>query len=393
MTPFTAILKKEFLLLSRDVHGLLLMFVMPVVFIIIMSLAMQQNFAALGGAKLQVLVHDLAANADSAALLSNLQAAEGFEFLTYGADAPGDDLRQLVQEDRAAFLITVRALSRDQHDNPVAANLLVAPATNKQIEAIFVMAMKEVLRGLKVERMLQQLDGFDQGSSESLEELAAVVLDLEYAYQGTDQHAPTAVQQSVPAWLVFAMFFVVVPLSNTLIRERQCGTLRRLQTIATPPVYLVLGKLVPYFVILQLQVICMLAVGVYLIPLLGGDSLHLGSSWAGLALIAVSVSVAALGYAMLIAAGTRTTEQATTLGGAGNIILAALGGIMVPRFLMPPLMQDLGQLSPLAWGLDGFLDVLLRNGGVALVWPKALALCTFGVCLTVVALFVLKRMR
>lgn len=393
MTAFIATLRKEFLLLLRDVHGLLLMFVMPVVFIVIMSLAMQQNFAALGGARLQVLVHDLANNADSVALLESLSTAEGFEFTAHTGRASGTELAQRVQEDKAAFLMTVRPLAPDQNDNPLAVTLLVAPGTNKQTEAIFVMAMKEVLRGLKVERMLADLEEFGAADDGGLDELAAVVLDVEYAYQGPTEQAPTAVQQSVPAWLVFAMFFVVVPLSNTLIRERQCGTLRRLQTIATPQVYLVLGKLVPYFLILQLQVVCMLAVGVYLIPLLGGEQLHLGSSWAGLVMIASSVSVAALGYAMLIAAVTRTTEQATTLGGAGNIILAALGGIMVPRFLMPPVMQDLGQLSPMAWGLEGFLDVLLRNGGIALVWPKALALGVFGLALTALALVALKRAR
>lgn len=381
-------------MLARDLHGLLLMFVMPVIFIVIMSLAMQQNFAAESGARLKVMVHDLANNPDSAALFASLNGFNGFDFLSYGPDISAADLREQVRRDKAAFLMTVRALTRDESDNPLALSLLVAPATNKQTEAIFVMAMTEVLRGLKVERMLGDLEDLQQGASEGLEELAAVALAVDYAYHASEpQQAPSAVQQSVPAWLVFAMFFVVVPLSNTLIRERQYGTLRRLQTIPCPPSYLILGKLLPYFIILQLQVVCMLAVGVYLIPMLGGDRLHLGSSWAGLWLIATSVTLAALGYAMLIAVLARTTEQATTLGGAGNIILAALGGIMVPRFLMPPVMQEVGQLSPLAWGLEGFLDILLRNGGIALVWPKALLLGGFGCTLTLLALWALKRSR
>lgn len=393
MTAFAAVLKKEFLLLFRDLHGLLLMFVMPVIFIIIMSLAMQQNFAAHSGAKLKVLVHDLAANNDSKALVANLHEIEGFDFISHGANDNHTKLAAQVQRDKAAFLMTIRSLSWEQNDNPLSVSLLVAPGTTKQTEALFVMAMKEVLRGLKVERMLAGLDDFQQAEGLGVKELAAVELQMDYAYQGDRQEAPSAVQQSVPAWLVFAMFFVVVPLSNTLIRERHYGTLRRLKTIAIPPVYLVLGKLLPYFLILQLQVVCMLAVGVYLIPLLGGDRLHLGSSWTALGLIAISVSIAALGYALLIAAMARTTEQATTFGGAGNIILAALGGIMVPRFLMPPFLQELAQLSPLAWGLEGFLDVLLRNGGVAMVWSKAALLCAFGSLLIVLALAALKRSR
>ncbi|MEX1032717.1 MAG: ABC transporter permease [Cellvibrionaceae bacterium] len=393
MTSLLAVLHKEFLLLFRDLHGLLLMFAMPVAFIVIMSLAMQQNFAALGGAKLEVIVHDHAANSDSAILMENLSKGGAFEFISH-PDETAAELAARVRRDEAAFLLTVTALPEtDDAGNTLATRLLVAPGVNKQTEAIFAAAMREILRGLKVEKMLAEFEDSLGGGDESLEELAAVLLEVDYAYESGQQQPPTAVQQNVPAWLVFAMFFVVVPLSNTLIKERQFGTLRRLRTIAVSPIYLVLGKLIPYFFIMQLQVACMLAVGVFLIPLLGGDSLALGSSWAGLLLMAATVSIAALGYAVFIAAIARTTEQATTLGGAGNIILAALGGIMVPRFLMPPVMQEIGQLSPMCWGLEGFLDILLRNGGLALVWPKALGLTVFGVALTIMALHVMQRAR
>ena len=77
--------------------------------------------------------------------------------------------------------------------------------------------------------------------------------------------------------------------------------------------------------------------------------------------MSAAVSLAALGYALLISSITRTTEQASLLGGAGNLILAAIGGIMVPKFVMPEAMQHLTNVSPMAWGLEGFLDVLLRD--------------------------------
>lgn len=392
MNKLSAILRKEFLLLIRDLHGLLLMFAMPVVFIVVMSLAMQQNFAALGGARLQALIYNEADSDDAESLQRNLRGLEAFDFSFHEAGDELDELETRVRQDEAAFLIAIRALPDvDDSGNTLAVSLLVAPGVTKQTELIFVSALQELLRGLKVERMLADLNESSMRGGESVEELAAVRLNVDYAYQGRQETPPTAVQQNVPAWLVFAMFFVVVPLSNTLIRERQFGTLRRLRTIDVSPGLLVLGKLLPYFVIMLLQVACMLAVGVYLIPLLGGDSLDLGGSWPALTLIAATVSVAALGYAVFIAAVARTTEQATMLGGAGNIILAALGGIMVPSFLMPEAMQRIGQLSPMSWGLQGFLDVLLRNGGISLVWPKALALTMFGLALTAMAMTVMKR--
>jgi len=249
---------------------------------------------------------------------------------------------------------------------------------------IFVAALSESLRGVKVEKMLEDLDD-DTFGDESLDELAAVVLNVTYAYDGGQELSPSSVQQNVPAWLVFAMFFVVVPLSNTLIKERQLGTLKRLKTIPVSPAVLILGKLFPYFVVMQLQVICMIAVGIFVVPMLGGDRLAMGSSYGALVLISFALSLAALGYAFVIAVVTKTTEQATMLGGAGNIILAALGGIMIPKFVMPLSMQKISEWSPMNWGLEGFLDVFLRNGDVGFVLPKVLMLGGLGICLIVIA--------
>jgi ABC-2 type transport system permease protein len=53
------------------------------------------------------------------------------------------------------------------------------------------------------------------------------------------------------------------------------------------------------------------------------------------------------------------------IGGVGNILAAAIGGIMVPRFVMPESMQALTDFSPMAWALDGFHAVILRQGGAA----------------------------
>jgi ABC-2 type transport system permease protein len=186
------------------------------------------------------------------------------------------------------------------------------------------------------------------------------------------------VQQSVPAWLVFAIFFVSIPFSNTFIRERQLGVQRRLATIDVGPVTQFLGKLIPYFLVNQIQVVLMLAAGVFLVPLLGGQALQLNGSPFALVLLSAAVSLAALGLALLIAVTARTSEQATMASGLGAIVLAALGGIMIPKFVMPEGMQAIADLSPMAWGLDGFLGLLLRGGGVADIWAELAKLTGFG---------------
>lgn len=397
MIPLLATIKKELLLLLRDIHGLLLLFVMPVAFILIMSLALQNQFAQNANSKKIMVLLDNQAKTDSAAsVIKLLQQREVFSWeVTDSASAP-----EKIRHDEAAFLLTL-----EQNNTELHAEILVAPATNPQIEAIFTATVGEamskqrieaLLRNIKMKRALASDFSLDDGIDEDA--LNSNPVTVGYSYQ-REQNAsaqptsaqPTSVQQSVPAWLVFAMFFSVVPLANTLISERQQGTLRRLRTLPVSPALPIVGKLIPYFVINQIQVLLMLAVGVYLMPVFGADSLTLGHSLGGLALMSACLSLAALGYGILIAVVARTTDQATTLGGVGNILLAALGGVMVPRFVMPDTMQQIANFSPMAWGLEGFLDIFLRNGSVADVLPEAGSLFAFGAITIALALVLSRR--
>ncbi len=396
-----AIINKELLLLSRDIHGLLLLFVMPIVFILIMSLAMQQDFASRAGVKIEVLVNDLASDEASRRLLELIAEKDVFTLVSDKA-LQSPDFLELIQNDRYALLLEVNPHLSDelnQHAENSLGDLLtitVAPATKRQNEMIFQSIVREVLSRLRLEYGLKKLQ---QSMPEDVLAKMDVLLNgsngigVVYSYQDKEGHlsdkqrqAPSSVQQSVPAWLVFSLFFVVVPLSNTLINERQLGTMNRLRTIDVRPWQLIAGKLVPYFVVNQLQVILMLLVGIYLVPWFGGDQLTLGESLPGLVCISVAVSCAALGYAILIAVLARTTEQATTLGGTSNIILAAIGGIMVPKFMMPEAMQQFSAVSPMSWGLEGFLDIFLRSGGVIEVFQEVMALLGFGFACLLLAL-------
>jgi ABC-2 type transport system permease protein len=195
----------------------------------------------------------------------------------------------------------------------------------------------------------------------------------------------------VPAWLVFSMFFIVMPISNTFIVERTQGSLTRLKSINIPRAYLLGGKIIPYFLINLVQAALMILIGMYVVPLLGGAALTLGQSWGGLLLMTASISFCAISMALLIASISRTTEQAVTIGGVFNIILGAVGGIMIPRFVMPDFMQKFADLSPMSWGLEGYLDIFLRGGGVGDVWPKALALMGLGMVMLGLTSVILKR--
>lgn len=386
-----AALVKEFKLVFRDLHSLLVLFAMPAAFIVIMSLAMQEQFAGDGSFGPEVKYHVEAPGEQTAQYLDNLRRSDFLRLTEIDRAAYESALSdRTAGGDRAVYLFVPAGAftagdGTEKARPPV--TLWLAPAVEERTRLLIRSAVEAAWTRT---RLARRFAGAGEGAFDGL--VPPDAIKTEYLYQG-DGGQPTAVQQSVPAWLIFSMFFVVIPISTTLITERQQGTLARLRTMPVSMPLFVSAKILPYLVINQIQLILMLAVGFYLVPWLGGDRLNVAGAPAGLAIMSLATGFAALGYGLLVAVAVRTTEQATAIGGIGSILLGALGGIMVPKFVMPDYLQTATHISPMAWGLEGFLDIVLRGGGVGEIAYEAFILFVFGATLFSAALILIQRRR
>jgi ABC-2 type transport system permease protein len=115
--------------------------------------------------------------------------------------------------------------------------------------------------------------------------------------------------------------------------------------------------------------------------------LNLGAHPEGLILISVCASLAANGLGLLLAALGKTAEQIGGLSSLLVVTLAAIGGVMVPRFVMPQFMQTLSFISPHAWALTAYQDILVRGYGVAEILPECAALLGFAAVFFGIALW------
>ena len=148
--------KKEFLLLSRDLHGLLLLFVMPSIFILIMTFALQNQFSSEGKVNIDYLLIDQDSGALSKELLESLGQISGLNRINHtGSEA---DLRALVAQDTSKFLIVIN----NEFEQKLAAGktvvqLEVAPGTKPVVALLIQSQLDSILARFYLRQNLMPL--------------------------------------------------------------------------------------------------------------------------------------------------------------------------------------------------------------------------------------------
>src|SRR5574343_1296179 len=403
MSPrLLALWPKESIALRRDRHGLLALFIMPTIFILVMTMALRDAFSPGVSIDAADVVVDRDQSLHSKALIKRLDKSVSFTRLPAADNT--ENARQGILDGHQVLALVLPKGFGERLLAPAGADgqpteplqLLIDPALSPALQLAFrnqVMAALGAVRADELTQRAGKLFGLPVAPGASAEREWPDEIQSIAVRNDRSVRPPSSVQQNVPAWLIFAMFFVVIPVSSIFIIERQQGTLQRLRAIGVPFRHVLLGKLLPFFVVNQIQALLMVAVGLYIVPQFGGEALVMPDG-AGLLrwwLVAAAVSLAAVACALLVASIAKTTQQATIVGGGGNILMGAIGGIMVPKFMMPAAMQTLAGFSPMAWGLEGFHIVMLRPGDFADLLPSLGKLLLFALRARAVAIWLNRR--
>lgn len=163
----------------------------------------------------------------------------------------------------------------------------------------------------------------------------------------------------VPMFVVMFVFFLVLIAGWVFVAERRQGTLRRLQTAPLTRGHILLGKMVPFFALSVGQTLFLLIAGRWLFGVRWGpDNWPLTQQLAWLLAVVLSTSLAAMGLALLIAAVARSELQVAIYGGVLVLVLAVVGGCVLPREMMPETTQFVTLLTPQGWALDAYRELL-----------------------------------
>jgi len=414
-----AISVKELKILLRDAAALELLFLMPIMFIIVMSVALNGVFD--GGSKKNP-ISLLVVNADrgqvSGKVINNLKTVVGLEIVESleGNPLTRQTADQLIVTGKyrvelafpSDFSEKIFAAGTNNSAPAAIVSFIVDPSVGNSVmgpirgtvegyvqhEASITQAPARVSSGLN--DGLQNVPAAEAPALrkmvQTLTEGMALNNTLENASTGVrfEQTPPVGIhitklpnsaQQNVPGFTIFGVFFIMQPLALSIYEEKTNGTFRRLQAAPLPRTALLLGKLIPFFIINLIQMALMLTVGVLAFHItLGNDPL-------GLVLVAIATAAAANGMGLLVTTLAKTREQMSGLSSLLAVTLAAIGGMMVPTFIMPRFLQVVSRVTPHAWALQGFQDVMVRGMGAADVLPEVGVLLGFAAVFFAVALW------
>lgn len=130
------------------------------------------------------------------------------------------------------------------------------------------------------------------------------------------------------------------------------------------------------------------------ILIMAGSALIFGVNWgnpiaAGVLMIAFAFVASSAG--LLMGATARTPQQSLAFGLLLSLGLAALGGTMMPLDLFPPTMRAVAHLTPHAWAVDGFAELVRHGGGLFDILPQLGVLLATAAALMTLASWRLRR--
>lgn len=405
---------KEFLLLTRDIGGIAILFIMPLVLIVTITLIQDSSFKTIENIDIPILVVDNDQGAVSKTILDGLKESDAFEIHSKTSE---DEAKDLVFKGKYQMAIVIpKELSEelqaqvDQNVEGIMAKFSMDSNSTdttpkKQIEikevrlyfdpATQITFKTSVKNG--IDKMISKIEtesiykAFQEQISDDPEEVifdTKSLISFKEVLPEKDEKEmiPNSVQHNVPAWSLFAIFFIIVPLSINLVKEKNQGTFVRLRTNPVSYATVLGGKTLIYLLVCLIQFMLMLMIGVFLFPKIGLPTLDVSGRLPLLFVVALFAGLGAIGLGLLLGTIAKTQEQSAPFGATFVVILAALGGVWVPVFVMPKFMQTLSHISPMNWGLNAFYDVFLRNASFLDILPEIFTLLIFFLVTTLIAI-------
>jgi ABC-2 type transport system permease protein len=196
----------------------------------------------------------------------------------------------------------------------------------------------------------------------------------------------TTVTYYAGATAILFLLFTAMQGAATLIEERNSGIVDRLAVGPAGTDVVVIGK----FLFLTLQ--GMVQVGLIFLVAYFAYGVDFIAHLPGWLATTTAAAAAAAGLGLVVASACTSRQQAQTISTFLVLVCAAIGGSMVPRFMMPPWLQDIGWYTPNAWAIEAYHGTLWRGEPIEAILPAIAPLAALGL-VTALAAIAVSRWR
>lgn len=424
MYKLWATIKKDIRVLARDKLGVLFMFIMPIILAIVITAIQNSTFELVNDNKVPLLLNNHDKGVSGKELIKAIDKVGMFQLTLVNEQQTDQQLVERMHSKDALLAIVIPAnfsekmtakakniagKALNNFGAPVDTGKVVAsldsiepitlyyhPVLQESFRQSINGALRSSLQLVESKQILQTLY-FSLNETPLPDSLEKDIINTNVAInqipvsRDGSKTTPNATQHNIPAWTIFAMFFIVISLGGSIVREKLNGSFVRLKTLPTNYLTALFSKQITYLAVTVLQAAVIFAIGAWLFPVMGLPKLNLPHDLTGLFIVSLICGWCAVSFAICIGVFAQTQEQANGIGAVSVVLMAAIGGIMVPSFAMPASFKVAMNLSPLHWCLEAFYGLFLEGGKLKDVLINILPLFVITVAIQFLSLWGLKR--
>lgn len=391
------LLKKDLMLFLKDQRSVILTFLLPVILITLFAFAYGSLGSYNGRSEpVRLLVADLDQTDLSRQIINKTDSHE--DIITIPADSAA--ARELIRKGKYAGALVIYKGFQDsvRNGNQVPVEMIYDRSREMETgilrQNIFSALMSSTGQ-IKVKTsienfMRKQFPDLDNNLTADIIEKAVKTdennQDIKWtSVVGEKNDTKLGLIQAVAGTAIMMLLFSVAGVGTSILEEKENGTINRLLYSPVRGSSILYGKMLFAFLISVAQLATMFIFAWLAL------NMDMRVSIPGLVLMVLATSLAVSGLGIFLASVARTRQQAQNLSTIIILVMSAIGGSMIPLFIMPVFLQKIAVLSVNYWGIQGFYDLFWRGLTLSDILPKILVLVGFGVLLSSVSVVLFRR--
>ena len=389
--------KKDLILFLHDQRSVILTFLLPVILITLFAFAYGSIGAYNGRSEpVKLLVTDLDKTTSSKEIIYKIDSLE--DIITVVSDSIKSKELVIKGEYACALIIYKGFKDSLEYGNATPIELVYDRSREMEISilqqnliSILMSSTSEIMIKKNIEKYLKEL--FPDDENDISDDIFGTVIKKDRNKQaikwtpivGIKNDTRLGLIQAVAGTAILMLLFSVAGVGTSILEEKENGTINRLLYSPLKGSTILYSKMLFAFFISILQLTTMFLFAWFIL------NMDMRVDIPGLILMIIATSFAVSSIGIFLAAVARTRQQAQNLSTIIILVMSAIGGSMIPLFIMPSILQKIALLSVNYWGIQGFYDIFWRALPLEEILPKILILMSIGVIMTLASMQLFKK--